>query len=159
MEKVIPFSDSSAFSDSVRSRKRIVFTNGVFDLLHKGHLTYLTQARDLGDFLWIGVNSDSSVKRLKGPSRPMNSEEDRALLLSCLQFVDAVTVFGEDTPLELIRRIRPHVHVKGGDYDVEALPETPLVRELGGEVKILPFVPGFSSTKLIQKIRSHSETK
>ncbi len=153
LDKIIPFSEAKAVSDKIRSSRKIVFTNGVFDLVHKGHLTYLAQARDLGDCLWVGINSDSSVKRLKGPERPVNPEEDRALLLSCFAFVDFVTVFSEDTPLELISRVAPHLHTKGGDYDVEALPETPLVRNLGGDIKILPFVEGFSSTDLIRKIR------
>ncbi|TGL59441.1 D-glycero-beta-D-manno-heptose 1-phosphate adenylyltransferase [Leptospira sarikeiensis] len=153
VEKIIPFHEAAKISEQIRKQKKIVFTNGVFDLIHKGHLTYLSQARDLGDCLWIGINSDSSVKRLKGPERPVNPEEDRALLLSCLSFVDYISVFTEDTPLELISRVAPHIHVKGGDYDLEALPETPLVRKLGGEVRILPFVPGFSSTDLIRRIR------
>ncbi|EPG66545.1 D-glycero-beta-D-manno-heptose 1-phosphate adenylyltransferase [Leptospira wolffii] len=154
VSKIIPFGDAKKISEQIRSSKKIVFTNGVFDLVHKGHLSYLAEARDLGDCLWVGLNSDASVKRLKGPERPVHPEEDRALLLSCLSFVDFITVFGEDTPLELISRVAPHIHTKGGDYDVEALPETPLVRSLGGEVKILPFVPGFSSTDLIRRIRS-----
>ncbi|MGJ4747366.1 D-glycero-beta-D-manno-heptose 1-phosphate adenylyltransferase [Leptospira sp. SA-E8] len=153
IEKIIPFHEAKNVSNKIRANQKIVFTNGVFDLVHKGHLTYLSQARDLGDVLWVGINSDSSVKRLKGPERPVNPEEDRAILLSCLSFVDYISVFSEDTPLELILQVAPHIHVKGGDYDLEALPETPLVRQLGGEVKILPFVPGFSSTDLIRRIR------
>lgn len=156
LDKIIPFTEAKEVSDKIRKTKKIVFTNGVFDLVHKGHLNYLAQARDLGDCLWVGLNSNDSVKRLKGPERPVHSEEERALLLSCLSFVDFVTVFEEDTPLELIARVAPQIHTKGGDYDVEALPETPLVRKLGGEVKILPFVQGFSSTELIRKIRAGS---
>ncbi|TGJ99739.1 D-glycero-beta-D-manno-heptose 1-phosphate adenylyltransferase [Leptospira semungkisensis] len=155
MEKIIPFSEAKLVSEKIRKEKKIVFTNGVFDLVHKGHLTYLAEARDLGDCLWVGLNSDSSVKRLKGPERPVNSEEDRALLLSCFSFVDFITVFTEDTPLSLISQVSPHIHSKGGDYNIEALPETPLVRSLGGEVKILPFVEGFSSTELIRRIREN----
>ncbi|TGK04315.1 D-glycero-beta-D-manno-heptose 1-phosphate adenylyltransferase [Leptospira langatensis] len=155
MEKIIPFSEAKQVSEKIRKEKKIVFTNGVFDLVHKGHLTYLAQARDLGDCLWVGLNSDSSVKRLKGPERPVNPEEDRALLLSCLSFVDFITVFTEDTPLSLISQVAPHIHSKGGDYNIEALPETPLVRSLGGEVQILPFVEGFSSTELIRRIREN----
>ncbi|EPG76079.1 bifunctional protein RfaE, domain II [Leptospira fainei serovar Hurstbridge str. BUT 6] len=153
MDKIIPFSEALTVANRVRKSHKIVFTNGVFDLMHKGHLTYLAQASELGNFLWVGLNSDSSVKKIKGPERPINSEEDRALLLACLSFVSAVTVFIEETPIELIARIRPDVHTKGGDYDREALPETPLVRSLGGEVQILPFVEGFSSTEIIRKIR------
>ncbi|PNV76374.1 D-glycero-beta-D-manno-heptose 1-phosphate adenylyltransferase [Leptospira inadai serovar Lyme] len=153
MEKIIPFSEASPVANRVRKTHKIVFTNGVFDLMHKGHLTYLAQAAELGDFLWIGLNSDSSVKKIKGPERPIHPEEDRALLLACLSFVNAVTVFTEETPIELISRIRPDIHTKGGDYDREALPETPLVRSLGGEVQILPFIQGFSSTEIIHRIR------
>ncbi|EQA43644.1 bifunctional protein RfaE, domain II [Leptospira broomii serovar Hurstbridge str. 5399] len=153
LDKIISFSEASAIANRVRKTHKIVFTNGVFDLMHKGHLTYLAQASELGDFLWIGLNSDSSVKKIKGPERPINPEEDRAFLLVCLSFVSAVTVFAEETPIELISRIRPDIHTKGGDYDRETLPETPLVRSLGGEVQILPFIQGFSSTEIIRKIR------
>ncbi|MBM9498919.1 D-glycero-beta-D-manno-heptose 1-phosphate adenylyltransferase [Leptospira sp. 201903071] len=149
---IIPWEEAASFSNQIRNSKRIVFTNGCFDLVHRGHLTYLSQAKELGDFLWIGLNGDSSVKRLKGEHRPVVSEEDRAILLGNLRFVDAVTIFTQDTPLELLRLVRPAIHVKGGDYKVEDLPETPLVREFGGEVKILPFVPGKSTSLLIEKI-------
>ncbi|RHX90445.1 D-glycero-beta-D-manno-heptose 1-phosphate adenylyltransferase [Leptospira stimsonii] len=149
---IVPWEEVASFSDQIRNSKKIVFTNGCFDLVHRGHLTYLSQARELGDFLWIGLNGDSSVKRLKGSQRPVVSEEDRAILLGNLRFVDAVTIFNQDTPLELLRLVRPAIHVKGGDYKVEDLPETPLVREFGGEVKILPFVPGKSTSLLIEKI-------
>lgn len=153
LEKIVPFSEASAHANRIRTSGRIVFTNGVFDLIHKGHLTYLAQAAELGDFLWVGLNSNESVRRLKGPERPVNSEEDRALLLSCLSFVHTITVFSEETPLNLISQIRPNIHTKGGDYDPETLPEAPLVKNLGGEVRILPFVLGFSSTDLIRRIR------
>ncbi|AVQ11091.1 Bifunctional protein RfaE, domain II [Leptospira santarosai] len=150
--RIIPWENAAIFADRIRENQRIVFTNGCFDLVHKGHITYLSQARELGDFLWIGVNSDSSVKRLKGDQRPVVPEDDRAILLSNLRFVDAVTVFSQETPLELIRLIKPAVHVKGGDYKVEDLPETPIIREFGGKVEILPFVPGKSTSLLIEKI-------
>ncbi|TGL74517.1 D-glycero-beta-D-manno-heptose 1-phosphate adenylyltransferase [Leptospira yasudae] len=149
---IIPWDQAASFADQIRKDRKIVFTNGCFDLVHKGHITYLSQARELGDFLWIGVNADSSVKRLKGEQRPVVGEDDRALLLSNLRFVDAVTIFPQDTPLDLIRLVKPAVHVKGGDYKVEDLPETPVVRQFGGEVKILPFVPGKSTSLLIEKI-------
>ncbi|MBW0434829.1 D-glycero-beta-D-manno-heptose 1-phosphate adenylyltransferase [Leptospira yasudae] len=149
---IIPWDQAASFADQIRKDRKIVFTNGCFDLVHKGHITYLSQARELGDFLWVGVNADSSVKRLKGEQRPVVGEEDRALLLSNLRFVDAVTIFPQDTPLDLIRLVKPAVHVKGGDYKVEDLPETPVVRQFGGEVKILPFVPGKSTSLLIEKI-------
>ncbi|MDV6236968.1 D-glycero-beta-D-manno-heptose 1-phosphate adenylyltransferase [Leptospira ellisii] len=149
---IVSWDKVSEFADRIRTDKRIVFTNGCFDLVHRGHLTYLSQARELGDFLWVGINADLSVKRLKGEQRPVVSEEDRAVLLSNLRFVDAVTIFPQDTPLDLIRLVKPTIHVKGGDYTAEDLPETPLVREFGGEVRILPFVPGKSTSLLIQKI-------
>ncbi|AYV54374.1 D-glycero-beta-D-manno-heptose 1-phosphate adenylyltransferase [Leptospira kmetyi] len=149
---IVPWDQVADFADQIRKDKRIVFTNGCFDLVHKGHVTYLSQARELGDFLWVGLNADSSVKRLKGEQRPVVSEEDRAILLSNLRFVDAVTIFSQDTPLDLIRLVKPSIHVKGGDYKVEELPETPIVRQFGGEVKILPFVPGKSTSLLIEKI-------
>ncbi|XDD48688.1 D-glycero-beta-D-manno-heptose 1-phosphate adenylyltransferase [Leptospira sp. WS92.C1] len=149
---IVPWEEAANVSDRIRKTGKIVFTNGCFDLVHRGHLTYLSQARELGDFLWVGINADLSVKRLKGEQRPVVSEEDRAILLSSLRFVDAVTIFPQDTPLELLRLVRPAIHVKGGDYKIEDLPETPLVREFGGEVTILPFVSGKSTTGLIQKI-------
>ena len=131
--------------------KKIVFTNGVFDLLHVGHLRYLQEARALGDALFVGINADSSVRRLgKGPERPINPEDERAELVLGLKCVDAVCVFEEDTPLELIRAVKPNIHCKGGDYaSPDVLPETPLVRALGGEVVILPLVPGRSTTRLV----------
>ncbi|EMF81476.1 bifunctional protein RfaE, domain II [Leptospira weilii serovar Topaz str. LT2116] len=150
--RIIPWENVAIFANRIRENQRIVFTNGCFDLIHRGHITYLSQARELGDFLWIGLNSDSSVKRLKGEQRPVVPEDDRAILLSNLRFVDAVTIFSQDTPLELIRLIKPAIHVKGGDYKVEDLPETSIVREFGGKVEILPFVPGKSTSLLIEKI-------
>ncbi|OMI19182.1 bifunctional heptose 7-phosphate kinase/heptose 1-phosphate adenyltransferase [Leptospira weilii serovar Heyan] len=150
--RIVPWENVAIFANRIRENQRIVFTNGCFDLVHRGHITYLSQARELGDFLWIGLNSDSSVKRLKGEQRPVVPEDDRAILLSNLRFVDAVTIFSQDTPLELIRLIKPAIHVKGGDYKAEDLPETSIVREFGGKVEILPFVPGKSTSLLIEKI-------
>jgi rfaE bifunctional protein nucleotidyltransferase chain/domain len=134
--------------------RRVVFTNGVFDILHVGHVRYLQAARALGDALLVGVNSDASVRRLnKGPSRPLNPEEERAEVLDALACVDSVCIFDEDTPHALIELVRPYVHAKGGDYAApDALPEAALVRSLGGEVVILPLVPGRSTTRLIQRI-------
>lgn len=144
----------AAFSDSLRADgKRVVFTNGVFDILHVGHLRYLEAARALGDALLIGVNADDSVRRLKGPTRPINPELERAELLAALRCVDGVCVFGEDTPIELIRAVRPDVHAKGGDYaSPDVLPETPLVRALGGEVVILQLVRDRSTTRTIRRM-------
>ncbi|ALO25814.1 MULTISPECIES: D-glycero-beta-D-manno-heptose 1-phosphate adenylyltransferase [Leptospira] len=150
--RIVPWENVAIFANRIRENRRIVFTNGCFDLIHRGHITYLSQARELGDFLWIGLNADSSVRRLKGEQRPVVPEDDRAILLSNLRFVDAVTIFSQETPLELIRLIKPAIHVKGGDYKVEDLPETSIVREFGGKVEILPFVPGKSTSLLIEKI-------
>lgn len=150
--KIIPISKILQIKDKF-ANKKIVFTNGCFDIIHTGHLTYLSQAKELGDFFWIGVNSDLSVKRLKGESRPINSELDRALLLACLAFVDAVSIFPDDTPIPLLELIQPNIHVKGGDYIAENMPEYKTVKAYGGEVKILPFVAGKSSTNIINKIK------
>ncbi|UVD74379.1 D-glycero-beta-D-manno-heptose 1-phosphate adenylyltransferase [Leptospira borgpetersenii] len=150
--RIVPWENVAIFANRIRENRRIVFTNGCFDLIHRGHITYLSQARELGDFLWIGLNADSSVRRLKGEQRPVVPEDDRAILLSNLRFVDAVTIFSQETPLELIRLIKPAIHVKGGGYKVEDLPETSIVREFGGKVEILPFVPGKSTSLLIEKI-------
>jgi len=133
--------------------RRIVFTNGCFDLLHVGHVRYLQQARALGDLLVVGVNTDASVRRLKGASRPLVPEAERAELLAALECVDHVVPFAEETPEALIAEVRPDLHVKGGDYRAEELPETRLVRALGGEVVILPFTPDRSTTGLMQSIR------
>lgn len=133
----------------------LVFTNGVFDILHRGHVTYLEEARALGAALIVAVNADASVRRLgKGDDRPLNAEEDRAFVLSALRCVDAVVIFAEDTPLAAIAEVRPDIYVKGGDYTLDQLPEAALVREWGGEARILPFVPGFSTTSLVSRIRT-----
>jgi rfaE bifunctional protein nucleotidyltransferase chain/domain len=144
------------FAESLRAEgKRVVFTNGVFDILHVGHVRYLQQARALGDALLVGINSDDSVRRLKGPTRPINPEDERAEVIAALACVDAACIFGEDTPLALIEAVRPNIHAKGGDYKTpDALPETPLVRSLGGEVVILPMVDGRSTTRLISLIEN-----
>ncbi|MFN8219218.1 MAG: D-glycero-beta-D-manno-heptose 1-phosphate adenylyltransferase [Fimbriimonadales bacterium] len=134
--------------------KRLVFTNGVFDILHAGHVRYLEAAAALGDLLIVGLNSDDSVRRLgKGEDRPINPLEDRAAVIGALRCVGGVTAFEEDTPLDLIAALKPAVHVKGGDYDAEALPETPLVRAYGGEVVILPFLEGRSTTNILKRLR------
>ena len=133
---------------------RLVFTNGCFDLIHRGHLECLDAARRLGDALVVGVNGDASVRRLKGLSRPFVPQEDRALILGSLAAVDAVTTFDEDTPAELIADLLPDVLVKGGDYAPEEVVGREPVVAAGGEVVIIPFVEGFSTTELIQRIRS-----
>ncbi len=139
------------FAANLRAEgKRVVFTNGVFDILHVGHVRYLQQARALGDALLVGINSDASVRRLKGPTRPINTEDERAEVIAALACVDGTCVFGEDAPMALIEAVRPDIHAKGGDYkSPDALPETPLVLSLGGEVVILPLVDGRSTTRLI----------
>ncbi len=134
--------------------RRIVFTNGCFDILHRGHITYLTQAKALGDVLVVAVNSDDSVRRLKGPGRPINSLEDRISVLSALSCVDHIISFGSETPEELVRLIRPDVFVKGGDYTRDMLPEARIVQDLGGTVEILPYIQDRSTTNIIQRIRS-----
>ena len=134
-------------------RKKIVFTNGCFDLLHVGHIRYLNQAKKLGDFLIIGLNSDRSVKKLKGKDRPINSFEDRATLLSALNSVDLVIKFEEQTPENLIKDIVPDVLVKGGDYNIEDIVGYQDVIQNGGQVKTLSFYDGYSSTNYINKIK------
>ncbi|MEF2277445.1 D-glycero-beta-D-manno-heptose 1-phosphate adenylyltransferase [Deinococcus sp. YIM 134068] len=133
--------------------RRIVFTNGCFDLLHRGHITYLNQAKALGDVLIVGLNDDASVRRLKGASRPINPTEDRAQVLAALSCVDLIVPFTEDTPARLIEALRPDVYVKGGDYTRETLPEAPLVESLGGEVRLLSYLDDRSTTGIIERVR------
>ena len=135
----------------------VVFTNGVFDILHRGHVTYLAQARALGACLIVGVNSDASVRMLgKGDDRPINREADRMALLAALESVDWVVGFGEKTPIELIGAVRPDILVKGGDYDMDALPESALVRGWGGRALAIPFEHDRSTTALLKKVRAQS---
>ena len=134
---------------------RVVFTNGCFDLLHPGHVAYLEAARSLGDALVIGLNSDDSVRGLgKGPDRPIVAEGDRAVVLGALRAVDAVVIFDERTPVRLMREVRPAVYVKGGDYRIEDLPEAEVADEIGAEVRIIPFEPGYSTSALVERIRN-----
>jgi rfaE bifunctional protein nucleotidyltransferase chain/domain len=136
--------------------QKVVFTNGVFDLLHIGHITYMAKAADLGDRLVIGLNSDSSVKRIKGDDRPVNDQNSRAALLAALFFVDAIVVFDEDTPQKLIAALLPDILVKGADYAVENIVGAKEVLANGGEVKTISFVDGYSSTSIINKIRDRA---
>ena len=132
----------------------IVFTNGVFDILHRGHVSYLAQARELGGSLVIGLNSDASARGLgKGPDRPLNGEADRACVLAALESVSLVTLFDEATPVELLKLVRADLYVKGGDYDIETLEETKWVRSWGGDARALPFVDGYSTSELVRRIR------
>lgn len=133
----------------------VVFTNGVFDVLHRGHVTYLADARALGGSLVVALNSDASARRLgKGPDRPLNNEQDRAVMMAALESVSMVTWFDEDTPLELISELKPGLLVKGGDYDMSKLAETRVVEAYGGRALAIPFVSGYSTTALVNKIRS-----
>lgn len=132
--------------------KKIVFTNGCFDILHVGHVSYLNEAKKQGDLLFIGLNSDASVKRLKGEKRPINNQEERKFLLENLKCVDCVEIFEEDTPYELIKSVNPSVLVKGGDWKVEDIVGSDIVLANGGKVKSLTFVDGFSTTGTIEKI-------
>jgi D-glycero-beta-D-manno-heptose 1-phosphate adenylyltransferase len=135
--------------------KPVVFTNGVFDVLHRGHATYLAQARALGGSLVVALNTDASAKRLgKGPDRPLNNQQDRAVLMAALASSSLVTWFDEDTPTELIRALKPDILVKGGDYDMRKLAETAVVESYGGKALAIPFVNGYSTTALVKKIRS-----
>ena len=132
--------------------KKLVFTNGCFDILHRGHVSYLNSARELGDFLIVGLNSDTSVKRLKGETRPINDEDDRKFVLENLKAVDFVEIFEEDTPLELIKQVCPNILVKGGDWRPDQIVGSDFVLENGGEVKSLTFIDGKSTTGTIEKI-------
>ncbi len=135
----------------------VVFTNGVFDILHRGHVTYLDEAAQLGGSLIVAINSDASAKRLgKGPDRPLNAERDRAAILAALECVTAVTFFDEDTPVEIIGMLRPDIIVKGGDYDMQTLPETRLVESWGGRAVAIPFEFARSTTSLVTRIREAS---
>jgi rfaE bifunctional protein nucleotidyltransferase chain/domain len=133
--------------------ERLVFTNGCFDILHRGHIEYLARAADLGSLLIVGLNTDASVKRLKGISRPVNNEHDRALLLASLHFVDAVILFDDDTPYRLIQRIQPDILVKGGDYQVDDIVGNDIVRAKGGQIIVIDLLRGYSTTSLYTKIR------
>lgn len=133
----------------------VVFTNGVFDVLHRGHVTYLAQARALGGSLVVALNTDASARRLgKGPDRPLNNEQDRAIVMAALEAVSLVTWFDEDTPVQLLSELKPQVYVKGGDYDMRTLAETALVEGYGGRSLAIPFVDGYSTSSLVQKIRA-----
>ena len=151
LHKLLPRANSTAWAHLPRP---MVFTNGVFDILHRGHVSYLVAARALGASLVLGLNSDVSARGLgKGPDRPLNRELDRACVLAALACVDAVLLFDEPTPVALIAKLKPDLYVKGGDYDIETLAETALVRSWGGQALALPFVDGYSTTDLVRRIR------
>ncbi len=152
--------DMEGFCDVLRrGGQRIVFTNGCFDLLHAGHVRYLARARSFGDCLVLGLNTDASVRRLKGPSRPINREEDRAEVVGALRSVDYVVLFGEETAEALIAEVRPAVYVKGGDYTLETLPEAKIVQSYGGRVEFVDMVEGRSTTNVIERIRQERDGK
>ncbi len=150
---IIDIKNASRAADLIRKKGRIVFTNGCFDLIHIGHISYLRRAKAIGDFLWIGINSDSSVRLIKGNNRPIIAELDRVEILSSFRFVDFITLFNDITPLELIKQIRPDILVKGGDYTEETVVGSNFVNYISGKTVILPFVKGKSSTLIIEKIR------
>jgi rfaE bifunctional protein nucleotidyltransferase chain/domain len=155
---IVDFNEIEKICNSLREQnKKIVFTNGCFDILHRGHIEYLTKAKEFGDVLIVGLNSDTSVQRLKGKDRPINPESDRARILDALKPVDYVVIFEEDTPLHLIQMVKPDVLVKGGDYKVEEIVGSEYVISYGGKVEIIPFVEGKSTTKIIQKIKGEGK--
>tara|TARA_B100001778_G_C18581648_1_gene627719 strand:+ start:778 stop:1278 length:501 start_codon:yes stop_codon:yes gene_type:complete len=148
----------STVQDWISNNETIVFTNGCFDILHLGHLDYLLKAKDLGSKLIVGVNSSSSVQKLKGPSRPINSTQSRSKLLAGFECIDLIVVFNEDTPLNLIQSLKPNILVKGGDYTFETIVGAEEVTSYGGHVKIIPFLPGYSTSKIVTKIQSFSKS-
>lgn len=157
MSALIPFDSLPQWRKQFPSPPpKIVATNGCFDILHVGHLRYLQEAKSLGDFLIVGVNSDQAVRQLKGPSRPLNSEQERAELLAALKVVDAVSIFDSTTATAFLQQVQADVYVKGGDYTLEELnqEEVAAVRQSGGTIKILPLVPGKSTTALVEKMTS-----
>ena len=154
-DKIIPWEKLPEWRARWRAEKRrLVVTNGCFDLLHPGHVTYLENARNLGDGLLVGMNADAAVRELKGPNRPVNCEADRAAVLAALESVSGVCIFAERTATRFLNLAQPDIYVKGGDYTLETLPreECEAVKQAGGEIKIIPFVPGKSTTALLQKI-------
>ncbi len=153
MGEIINRKDIQKLSENLKNQgKKIVFTNGCFDILHVGHVRYLKESSKYGDVMIVGLNSDSSVKRLKGDSRPLNKELDRAEVLSALGFVDYVVIFEEDTPEELLNEIKPNIYTKGADYTLETLPEAKTVLKNGGKVEFITLVEGKSTTNIIKKM-------
>ena len=154
-KKILNIEELKEVLNIIRNKKnenqKIVFTNGCFDILHRGHVEYLQKAKELGDLLILGLNSDLSVKKLKGEKRPINNEEDRAIVLSALESVDYITIFNEDTPFELIKIVKPDILVKGGDYKIENV----VGREFAKETILIDFVDGYSTTKTIKNINKN----
>ncbi len=157
---IVEFDEIEKISKVLKKQgKIIVFTNGCFDILHRGHIEYLAKAKEFGDVLIVGLNSDSSVERLKGKGRPINSQEDRSKILDSLKPVDYVVIFEEDTPLQLIQIIQPDVLVKGGDYKLEDIIGAEFVLTHGGRVEIVPYLEGKSTTKIIEQIKNFNSTQ
>jgi rfaE bifunctional protein nucleotidyltransferase chain/domain len=158
-DKIIAWEKLSAWRAAPRAPDRkLVVTNGCFDLIHRGHVIYLEAAKKLGDLLLVGINSDATVRQLKGPNRPVNAEEDRALVLAALQSVDAVCIFHDLDALRFLRLVQPDIYVKGGDYTIDSInqEERRLVEQMGGEVAVIAGVPGRSTTALLEKIHNSS---
>lgn len=154
LSKIVSIDEIKSLKDSWKKEgKKVVFTNGCFDIVHPGHLSYLTEAAGYGDVLVVGLNTDRSVKALKGEKRPINNELSRTQLLASMFFIDAVVLFDDDTPQQVINLVQPDVLIKGGDYKVEDIVGAKEVLENGGEVKVLGFLPGYSSTSIIEKIK------
>ena len=151
---ILSFEEVEEVLSSLRKTKKIVFTNGCFDIIHAGHVDYLEKTKALGDILVVGMNSDNSIKRIKGEKRPIVPQEMRARVLSSLKPVDYVVIFEEDTPLELIKRVKPHVLVKGGDWKLENIVGREFVESYGGEVKTIPFEYDISTSKIIERVIS-----
>lgn len=152
--KIVEYSKIDKIASTLKkSAKTIVFTNGCFDILHPGHIDLLAKCSEMGDYLIVGVNSDSSIKRLKGPDRPVNNQDARIIVLASLQFIDYLTIFDADTPIELIKKIKPEILVKGGDWDANNIVGSDFVRSYGGKVEIVPFIEGYSTSSIIEKIR------
>jgi rfaE bifunctional protein nucleotidyltransferase chain/domain len=153
-DKIIKFTDIESLCLKIRQgKKTIVTTNGCFDILHLGHIRYLQDASEFGDIFIVGINSQESVRRLKGEGRPVTSEIGRILVMAALGFIDYCVLFNEDTPVELLRKIKPDVHVKGGDYSVNELIEREVVEKNGGKIVIIPLTKGFSTTSILEKMR------
>ncbi len=154
MEKLVKEDEINALIKKLRSEnKTIVFTNGCFDILHAGHVRYLKESKSKGDVLIVGLNSDSSIKKIKGESRPINNEQDRTEVLSALENVNYIIVFNETTPVKLLDKIKPDIYTKGADYTIETLPEADTVIKNGGRVEFIKLVEGKSTTKIIDKIK------
>lgn len=154
MNKVIKFEKISEITEKLKKEnKKIVLTNGCFDIIHIGHARYLQEAKKLGDYLVVGINSDASVKQLKGPSRPLNNENDRAELMGYFEFVDFVVIFSDKTADNLILQVKPDIYAKGGDYTKESLPEAKTIEQIGSDVAFINFVEGYSTTKIIEKMK------